>query len=344
MRLFRAVILAGAVIAAAPHASAQSRADFIYLQDRVQRLEAQLANGGGGGTGSPQTDAQLSLRIGQLEDQVRSLTGQVQEATHMVQQLEDKLKRFQEDTEFRFRDLEGGGIKPIPDRTPLTQSPSIDAPQTATNPPPDDGTQGLASGPQVLGQLTLDGQAQQVAPGTPDTAANGDASDNADLEGRPLDLSALAEGLSASDNMFNGGPQTGQELALAVPADPRADFELGYSLIIAKDYAGAEAIFHEFIDAYPDNPLVPDARYWIGESRFQRGSFREAADTYLDIYTKYPQSPQAAPSLLRLAQSLERLGERDAACTTIGELRSKFGESVPTVAERANQDAQKWGC
>ena len=118
----------------------------------------------------------------------------------------------------------------------------------------------------------------------------------------------LSEGQGRTDGL------AGRELAVTVPSDPRAEFELGYSLIVAKDYGGAEGVFRDFIGKFPQSELVPDAHYWIGEARFQRGDYRGAADTYLDIYSRYPDAPQAAPSLLRLAQSLDRMGERDAAC------------------------------
>lgn len=332
MRLARPLVLVFGLTAFVSSADAQSRADFIYLQDRVQRLEAQMGAGLQGGSAiAPQTEAQLSLRIGQLEEQVRVLTGQVEEARFKAQQLEEQLRRFQEDTEFRFRDLEGGGITAIPDNTPPTGQNPIGQ-QLSQQPVPGEQVLGQtppAPTPQILGQLTVE------APSAPAD----------DLSGRPLDLSALAGSLSQPNPLEGQAPGlAGQELAVAVPVDPRAEFELGYSLIITQDYIGAEGIFREFIDSYPENALVPDAYYWIGESQFQRAAFRDAADTYLAIYNRYPSTPQAAPSLLRLAQSLDRLGQRQAACTTLGELQAKYGATVPTVAERANQDARQWGC
>lgn len=318
MRALPFATFIAALLAITTSANAQSRSEFIFLQDRVQRLEAQLGAGGQTNGLGPQTEAQLSLRISQLEDQVRTLTGQVDEARFTAQQLQEQLQKFQEDTEFRFRDLEGGGIAPIPDNTPLTGD--IPAPDTGPGAPA-----------QILGQLPVEGPANE----------------GGDLASRPLDLSALAGSTNGSNTLtppVGSGLGSGQELALAVPTDPRAEFELGYSLIITQDYVGAEGIFREFIASYPDNAMVADAHYWIGEAQFQRGAFRDAADTYLDIYTRFTTSPQAAPSLLRLAQSLNRLDRPDAACTTLAELRSKFGDSIPTVAARAQQDARDWGC
>lgn len=350
-------LLAVLMLSAAP-AAAQSRADITNLNDRLSRLEAQVYQSGGG---SPQTEAQLSLRIGQLEEQVRVLTGQAQEAVFKAQQLEEQLRRFQEDTEFRFRELQGGGIAPIPDNTPLTgtppaATPAPGLPQTATGGQPIEtpgldrdrgvstatempmdgsgataGLSGLGAPPQTLGTLSLDG-----------AAGAGLAPENTDdgLSGRPLDLSAL----SAGGGAVAPQPGAGQDLALMVPNDPRAEFELGYSLIIARDYPGAETVFRQFVSQFPASGLIPDAKYWIGESLFQRGQYRDAADTYLGLYTEHGESEQAAPGLLRLAQSLDQLGERDAACSTLGELQSKYANGAPNVIERARQERQRWGC
>lgn len=173
-------------------ANAQTPQDFLYLQDRVQRLEAQVygminspgAQQGGAPGATPQTIAQLSLRIDTLEEQIRALTGQVQESSFKVQQLEEQLRRFREDTEFRFRELQGGGITAIPDPTPvLPGGPG----QPAVGPVPQgltqDGFTGPAPGPQVLGQI----------PGGPGGGFNaGPTVPQQVTPGRPLDLSALA--------------------------------------------------------------------------------------------------------------------------------------------------------
>lgn len=317
---------------------AQTQSDFIYLQDRVQRLEAQL--GSGGSNLAPQTEAGLSLRIDQLEERVRVMTGQVEEARFKTQALEEQLRRFQEDTEFRFRELQGGGISAIPDNTPLNPGP-VEIPELTD---PVGGTlSGTLEGGVIDGTLLSGNGLTAERLGAPPQSLGGNEQFNDGLAGRPLDLNALA---SQNGGFAQDGQRAanGQDLALATPSDPRAEFELGYSLVIARDYAGAEGAFRQFLATYPGHALEPDARYWIGESQFQRGAYRNAADTYLELYTRFGTSPQAAPSLLRLAQSLNELGETRAACTTVGELKNKYSNSVPTVAERADQDARAWGC
>lgn len=55
--------------------------------------------------------AETQMQIDQLQQQVRLLTGQVEQLNYQVQTLQDQLRRFQEDAEFRFQQLEGGAVE-----------------------------------------------------------------------------------------------------------------------------------------------------------------------------------------------------------------------------------------
>jgi TolA-binding protein len=50
-------------------------------------------------------DADLVLRTGRLEGQVRQLSGQLEQAQFQNRKLEEQLKKFQADVEFRFQEL-----------------------------------------------------------------------------------------------------------------------------------------------------------------------------------------------------------------------------------------------
>src|SRR5215470_18344307 len=51
--------------------------------------------------------AELLVRIDRLENQIRLLTGQLEQMQYRNQQLEAALKRLQDDNEFRFQELAG---------------------------------------------------------------------------------------------------------------------------------------------------------------------------------------------------------------------------------------------
>ena len=52
---------------------------------------------------------------------------------------------------------------------------------------------------------------------------------------------------------------------------------------------------HEnFAQKYPSDPLVADSQYWLGESYFQRQQYRDAAEAFLGVTTKFDKSAQGA--------------------------------------------------
>ncbi|MEO8668880.1 MAG: tol-pal system protein YbgF, partial [Bauldia sp.] len=62
---------------------------------------------GDNGVTTAQAQPQSADRANRMENTLRNLMGQVEELTFQVRQLQDQLKRAQEDNEFRFKDLEG---------------------------------------------------------------------------------------------------------------------------------------------------------------------------------------------------------------------------------------------
>ena len=69
---------------------------------------------------------------------------------------------------------------------------------------------------------------------------------------------------------------------------------------------------------------MPDAQYWLGESLFQRQRYRDAAESFLAVSTKFEHSGKAPDALLRLGQSLAALNQKEAACATLAEVGRKY--------------------
>jgi TolA-binding protein len=69
-----------------------------------------------------QDAAELMLRIDRLENLVRQLNGQVEQVQNQNRRLEEQNKRFQNDTDFRFKELEGArGNRPAAPTAPTAQ-------------------------------------------------------------------------------------------------------------------------------------------------------------------------------------------------------------------------------
>jgi len=105
-------MMIGAAAAQAQDASALSgRLDRLERDLQVIQRQAYRDQTGGGGGGDSMTaegSAQLFIKIGQLEEQMRDLTGQIEQLSFKVDQTQQRLDRMSSDVDYRFQSLEKG--------------------------------------------------------------------------------------------------------------------------------------------------------------------------------------------------------------------------------------------
>jgi tol-pal system protein YbgF len=178
--------------------------------------------------------------------------------------------------------------------------------------------------------------------------------------GAPLDLGVMAE--EAANEPPPRGPVrhipgalppppprntsgTGATQMVMAPTNtPKDEYDLAYGYVLRKDYALAEDALRGFIKKYPNDRLAADANYWLGETMFQRQKYRDAAEAFLDMSTKYEKSAKAPESLLRLGQSLAALREKDAACATLAEIPRKYPKVAGNVKASVEREQKRVGC
>jgi tol-pal system protein YbgF len=149
----------------------------------------------------------------------------------------------------------------------------------------------------------------------------------------------------AIDRVLQEPPRAGAPAAgEAEEASPKQLYETAYGYLLQRDYGAAEAAFDAFLKRHPSDPLAGNAQYWLGESLYVRGQYRAAAGAFLKGYQSYSHSAKAPESLLKLAMSLQRLGQKDAACSSYGELSAKFPNAPPHVKASAQLERQRAGC
>lgn len=106
----------------------------------------------------------------------------------------------------------------------------------------------------------------------------------------------------------------------------------------------AEDRLRRFLNDYPASPLQGDAWYWLGESQFVRGLHSDAARSYLNGYQSDEIGPQAPLNLFKLGVTLGRLGELNAACQTLRQVRAQFPNGPTEVISRADAEADTLTC
>jgi tol-pal system protein YbgF len=298
------------------------------------------------------TEAQLNVQIQELQDQVRTLTGQVEGLQFSIGQMQTQLQQMADDNEFRFQQLEGGaggktdaapqsgGVTPsaeAPQPDTGTQTPAPDATPAAPDPnaPPSSDAQ-----PGVSGSLT-DANVAGDVPVTNDAPMD-DLGDSADpLLGKGTSGTTTAGTLGENGVPLNLSLDGGQTLE---DGDAKAQYAAGYDAIVRGDYSFAEEQFRQFVALYPQDPQAPDATNWLGEALLQRQAYDEAADVLLTGFQAYERSARAPDLLLKLGIALAGAGEIDTACRTYFEVGKRFPSQPAAFTERLQAERQKAQC
>jgi tol-pal system protein YbgF len=276
-------------------------------------------------------EAQLAVRIQELEEQIRVLTGQVEGLQFQLTQMQTLLEKQTQDNEFRFQQLEGGGAAaPAPQTTDQGSigserlTPQPDPTTTATLPATEVPMDGGAGAPMDMGSgAPMEDLGESHDPLVGTNGAGGD--DQLGTLGNPLDLS------------LDGGGQVSS-------GDATAQYEAGYDAIVRGDYAFAEDQFQQFIALYPDDPNAADATNWLGEALIQRGAYDDAALVLAEGYQKYQQSPRAPDLMLKLGIALNGAGEQEVACRTFFTLQKRYPDLAPAFVQRLNDEKAKAQC
>jgi tol-pal system protein YbgF len=275
------------------------------------------------------------VRLDRLENQIRQLTGVVEQLQYRNQQLESQLRQMQDSGAARGMPPRVQA-QPAPSGPPVASAPGRrgDAFDPAQNP-------NAPGAPHTLGPVAAAGQVPPMSPSAGDPYEPQIGAPGGRGPGTPLDTSP--QGLPPGQGVR--GPSGAGTLATLPPtATPRDEYDLAYGYMLRKDYALAEDSFRIFLSKYPTDRLAGDATYWFGESLFQRQRYRDAAEAFLNVSTKFDSSAKAPDALLRLGQSLAALGEKEAACASLGEVMRKFPRASAIVKQGVEREQKRVRC
>jgi tol-pal system protein YbgF len=122
-------------------------------------------------------------------------------------------------------------------------------------------------------------------------------------------------------------------------------YDFAFNLLRQAEYDKAELAFTRFIEANSASPLASNAQYWLGESFYVRGKYKEAAVAFAEGYQKYPKSTKAPDSLLKLSLSLSAMKSNEDACAALSELNRAYKATAPqTILRRAEAEKNRLKC
>ena len=314
------------------------------------------------GPAAAQDASELVVRLGRLESQSRTMSGQIETLQYENRQLKEQLRKFQEDVEFRLNEKGGApAAKPARSSAPAS-APAPAAPGAVNGGNPGYNPAPARPQPQKRGDA-FDPEQNPDAPGAPmrlgSTEPSAPLPQRETAEAAPLPRGALddeGEGNGGYDEPVDLNPprRTGaiptvaarpsESVAATGTPDAGADYDAAVELIQARQYEQAEMSLRQFLQSHPRDARVPGATYWLGESYLARGRTREAAEQFLKVSTDYARSAQAPEAMLKLSVSLNALGAKEQACATLAELERKFPNAGTGVRQGVTREQKRARC
>lgn len=265
-------------VAVAAQDGAQARKDsladirqslqVLYFEIQQLRTELSTTRGPSGTAG----EGPALVRIDALEQELRRLTGDVEQLQFRIEQIvQDGTNRIA-DLEFRLVELEGGDLSQLGKTTTLGggEMPAAVVPPVATDTPEGSGSAELAVAEQ----------------------------EDFDAAKRALDEGNFVESSDrflAFIDTYPGGPLTGE-----------AYFWRGEALAALSDWKNAARSYLESFSGSPLNSKAPDAFFKLGVSLGKLSQIDAACETLGELSRRYPAAavvPQAAAEMQTLGCS-----------------------------------------
>ena len=127
------------------------------------------------------------------------------------------------------------------------------------------------------------------------------------------------------------------DAAQASPApgggDPKVAYANARKLMMDGDYPAAAAAYQDYVSHYGKEPNAPEARYWLGETKFAQEDYAGAAVAYIAAIHGWPQTAWGADADVKLALSLLAVNKPTDACQVLGEFDRHYAKA--SAAEKA---------
>ncbi|MEO1291881.1 MAG: tol-pal system protein YbgF [Pseudomonadota bacterium] len=328
--------------------------NVMALQDRVSRLESEIAalRGGGGvvsggGTGAPLTgDAYQRLTV--IDQELRRMTGDLERLQFELRRQEQQNQARMADMQFRLESLEariGGG--PPPQR-PQGTGGSLQEPLGQNSL----GQNSLGQGSIGQGSGSQGSLGGQPAPAPADAQAGTRSPDLYSSLGRPEGTLGRLETTdpNAASRAGQAPIYEGNRAASPAPAVPTEQlgdedsFRQALETLRQDDIDTAQAQFQSYVTRFPNSGRTGDAYYWLGEIYYVRQRYDQAATAYLTSFRDHPNALRAPDSLLKLGITMNALGRSEEACLTFQQLTKRFPDASNSVKNRTRAEAERAGC
>lgn len=280
----------------------------------------------------------LLNRVNALEEQLRRLTGRVEEAEFRGRQTQGRIDQLVADLDRRLAALE---------ERPVTARPEAGEPATATMFGATDSRQAPGEAP-ATGSVAGGGSLPEVMTAEPKDSPATRPSPS--IEPDPAARDGFVLGTIPRDALL-GIPRprpdgaTGTAPAAALQGNAASRFGAALNLLQTGDYSAAEVAFDRWVAEFPNDPQAPVASFWLGEAQLAQGELADAAATFAGNYRSFgPEAPRAADNLLKLGTALAAMGDTSRACQTFAEMDRRYRDAGSGLRQALEREQRAAGC
>ena len=270
--------------------------------------------------------AKQSIQIAELQNEIQSLTAQIEEMIFTMQSTVNNFNTFKEDAEFRFTDLntKAENIEKVQNNS-KTQTLSVMQSEMFTA-----NEEELDLEPKSLGTINMTSLPVE---------------ENSPFEVK-IDNNAEEQQIIntiSQDNIVSLGEQK-IPLSILPESDEESQYEYAINLLKQGDYETAEKAFTEFISIGDDKNYLSNSHFWLAETYYVRENYKDAAKNYLSLYQTFPNANKAPDALLKLGISLVNMQQKEQGCMTFIQLQESYPEANPSIIDRSNLELKRNGC
>ncbi len=247
----------------------------------------------------------LVSQMQQLQDEIRSLRGQIEEQGYQIEELKRRQRDQYLDLDQRISGGSGsagglaGGSAPLPTvpgaATPGSAAAGSSIPDSNPSVPP--------LGRTEEGEAAAQAAASQPRQDVPEVTA-------------PPSVPSTTVAL--------GAPDTTSRETVANPEAEQAAYDQAFQALKELRYADAARDFQAFLDAYPQSTLAGNAQYWLGESYYVTRNYDMALDAFQALGDNYPDSTKGGDALLKIGYTHYELQQYDQARAALEQVTSRY--------------------
>jgi len=261
--------------------------------------------------------ANHETRLSGLEEELRVLTGRIEEAQHEFARRVEVLDSLADELQKRLGTIEKGLL-------------SVHQPDTVTE------RQTSVTALEAKSEQAALAVAESVDTTLVERDPNLEVYDSMEVLGEITSQEAAdSKGIANVEGAAEPAPQLSAE----------ESYEAAYALLLKKrDYVSAEKALRAFIQDYPDHKLAGNAYYWLGETFYVRNKYEGAAKAFAKGYKNFPEGAKAPDNLLKLGLSFRGMGQDESACHVFRKLTQNYPDAPAVIVNRVQQEQAEAAC